>query len=91
MTYTSFSLTPEQIFLGFLYIQSPAGRNIYQAATKPLSSSGKFDLEAHGIYSVLKEYPYCGDDNGCTNAVSDTNIIPDGIQGPSTEYKNLST
>ena len=72
-------------------MQSPARWNIHQSETKTLSSSDKFDGKDHGLYGVLKEYLDRGGDNGWADALWGNNMIPDDVQDPSIEYKNLAT
>ena len=91
MTSILLFLTRALAFSGVIDIQSPTGRKIYEATKNPLSSSNKFDAESHGLYGVLKEYLYHGNENGCPDEVSGINMIPDNVQNPNTEYKNLDT
>ena len=71
--------------LAIIDMKSLVGRNISEAATKPLSPSEKIGGESHGLYAFLNEYLDLGDGNIWTDAVSDVNMIPDEAQDPSTE------
>ena len=69
LTSILFSLTSALLFLGVINMHSTVGRKICDTETKPLSSSDKLNRYAHGLYGFLKEYLYCGDENGCPDTV----------------------